>query len=356
MSLQKSCMRESQLIVNDEGRRRHLFKYNPLQLLFYVVGLYPMKLCGLYDNSQVGPVAVKPIKLMRDDLVTIYRTEVEYSPETMDKLIEYLLKVLSDDNLLTLQRYLQARLVGLENNETYRQIIEDVDSMDLLKRSGKGKGGEWMKYGILETWFESVDGIWNGPTSQTRAIFYDDAVGGVQSRYEGPIMNEIYNLFEEIKKDDQNVGYLVLFDDKHYIIPKASAMKMEFPDVVDVDYVEMCATTDHVENYNEIMVSSICEVADLYKIHVLKQTQSMEESKHRIRLIANDGVFDEMVKELRKIINSRDFMLWTERTNLVVWAGRDEQNKLDDIRKMKAKHLAAEKENKRLKALIKDNQ
>ena len=346
-SKQIEFKRESKILVYDEARRRHLFRFNPLQLLLFVAGRIPFKLGDSYDTTAVGPVSVQPIKLIRDDLVTIYRTECEYSQDTFDVVVDYLSKTLTDNELAKVADYLQARVKGLDDD--YDEILKDVQSLDLLN----GSGGQFMKFKILETWFHH---IFNGPASETRVLFFDDGIQGIRSDFEGPMMAEIYEQFKEIGEHDNNVGYVVLFDDKHYPIPIQSAVKMNFPDVVDLDYVEICGSTDYVEDYKEREIVSCCQVSGIYKIGIYQQSEGRGTPKHRLRLIAEDGLFDDMEAESKIMINSTAFNDWAQRNDLVLWAGRDEQHKLSDIREMRDKYLASEHENKKLKAMLQQYQ
>ena len=174
------------------------------------------------------------------------------------------------------------------------------------------------------------------------------------------MVRTLFDDFEEMKAFNLDVGYLIVFQDRYYSIPLSVAAKMNCPDDMFFDYVEVHGAEEHVEIPEPEEIDTLEMKADDYKISVVK-----EEGKESLslRVVYKDGALDDIVAVLHTVINSRDFIKWIKDDGLQLWSGRDEQDKLQDIRTMRSKYmdeheqfLKEKQEKENLKRVIIENE
>ena len=350
ISRQEAIKKESLCIVCDYGKRVHLVTYTGIQLLLYIAKRYPVKTGDVYD-SKFGPISFEPEEVKRDDAVILCRSGNGFCDDfSVDDIYNQLAYEFNEDEFKLLADYLKARVKDTIRSHDSHKLLDQV--ADLGDFGGDEDNKDYMKYKILETWFNP---FFDGPSSITRILdIRIRSDNPYQNEFEGPILNKIYEEYPEMQKNNRRCNWMLILDDENYIITKNEAQKMKFPEVIDIDYVAVSESSDDVreikENEEEILVKG----KNLYKIVIAHRVDDHDQDKYRLKLIPDKAVFDPMLAIYKRLINSTSFVAWTENVNLILWAGRHEQEKLKVMRDYKNQNNELQDEIERLQAMIDD--
>ena len=347
MKMQQSMRKESEIIVIDEVKPRNCVEINAVDLGLFIVGKSPIKTGRSFRSPEYGQCAAKPISVERDDHVIFVRDHFVLSQTTKARMIQKLNDNLSKDELALLLQFMQYVSMEVQETENNKDILMEIAKLNAYN--------EDMRHRILQIWFHQM---FDGPSLITRILLYREDLNGRKSDFSAPVLSEMYEEFQELQNQDYIVNWLIIVDSIYYPFTKKVSNNMKWPNKLNLDYVGVYASTDKIEEIEEREIELLV-TKEKFKISVVES----DEKQYRVKLVPTDAtVFDNMAIQLYLLSNSKFFLDWIEQQKLCLWKGREEQNKLKDIRnvthkleKTEDKLMKTEDEVKRLRDMISDD-
>ena len=324
MSRHKEKMGESQLIIYDTSKQRNDINMNSLEFIYFLVGKQPFKL-GTGFNTDFGYLSYKPINLERDHHAVISKSN-PISSSLRESLIAEILDIFDDTDFDKIINFLERFAMNLTRTEANGDILDEIFALN----PNSAEDEEFVHEKALKIVFSNfVHGI----CLITRTLEIDEHVNAKKSELCHPSIQDMFNDLELLQPFNVKVKYSILLDDRFYIIPKEDNLKMIYPEI-DCDYVELIGSGDYVECVEEKFVEDLEEKNNLSFIKY-SIMHSVEDDSYRLKARIIGKAMDVTVKELNSVFNSLNFNQWLEANDLTDWNGKEEQDKLKDIRVLK---------------------
>lgn len=358
-------MKESSIFVFDLSKELNICPMDTLSALLYVTGFLPVIPGSLINCAGYGHLSFKPRQLERDDHLIIVKLPHKWSTTDVDKMVDVLLQNLPEDELLKigqmLQKFISTKKEYATDQKTFVNSMRNLDLSNKLDQN--------TKHTILSCWFSNV---MVGPFCITRALEYiefsnnnnnDNALSDDDISCE--ITNKLKNCVDDSKFWKFNMDYMIIMDKNYFAISGRENELMKYPLQIQCNYVALKDIVPiHHREKETIKVRSNKQYIDAqddsktdynsYQTLIIEN----EQGKLRLELDYGVGVFCGMMSRLMEVVNGQRFDDWCTYAHDVkweIWFGRDEQNKLKDIRKMKQENVKLQQEIARLQQALRNH-
>ena len=344
-------MKESSIFVFDLSKELNICSLDPLSTLLYATGFLPVIPGSLIHCEGYGNLSFKPTQLERDDHLIIVKLPTKWSKTDVDKIVDVLVQNLPEDELLKLAQMLQ-KFISTKKEYTKQQkkIVKSIKTLDL-----SNKLNENTKHKILLCWFSNV---MVGPFCITRTLEYIQFNNNNALSVEDigcEIINKLKNCLEDSTFWKFNMDYVIIMDKNYFLISGQENELMKYPLVIKCNYVALKDIVPiHHRQKETIKFRSNKKYTDTknddsnsYQTLIIEN----EQGKLRLELEYGVDVFCGIMTRLIQVVNGQRFDDWCTYAHDVkweIWFGRDEQNKLKDIRKMKQENVKLQQQIARL--------
>ena len=365
---QQGMMKESSIFVFDLSKELNICPMDTFSALLYVTGFLPVIPGSLINCDGYGHLSFKPRQLERDDHLIIVKLPHKWSRTDVDKMVDVLLQNLPEDELLKigqmLQKFISTKKELTRDQKTFVNSISNLDLSNKLNHDTKHK--------ILSCWFSNV---MVGPFCITRTLDYiefnnnnNNALSDDDISCE--IINKLKNCLEDSTFWKFKMDYMIIMDKNYFTISGRENELMKYPLQIQCNYVALKdivpihhrqkETIKVRSNKKYIYIDTQDDDIDSKSDCNSYQTLIIEneQGKLRLELDYGVGVFCGMMTRLMEVVNGQRFDDWCTHAHDVkweIWFGRDEQNKLKDIRKMKQENVKLQKEIERLQQALRDH-
>ena len=361
---QQGMMKESSIFVFDLSKELNICPMDTLSALLYVTGFLPVIHGSLINCDDYGDLSFKPRQLERDDHLIIVKLAHKWSTTDVDKMVDVLVQNLPEDELLKIGQMLQKFISTKKEYTTdQKKFVKSIRNFDLSNRLNQNT-----KHKILSCWFSNV---MVGPFCITRTLEYIEFNNNNNALSDADISCEIINKLKNCMEDSIktfwkfNMDYMIIMDKNYFAISGRENELMKYPLQIECNYVALKDIVPiHYRQKETIKVRSKKKYIDTqddsktdsksYQTLIIEN----EQGKLRLELDYGVGVFCGMMTRLMEVVNGQRFDDWCTYAHDVkweIWFGRDEQNKLKDIRKMKEENVKLQQEITRLQQALRDH-
>ena len=356
ISRQRQSVGESHCYVMDEEGPRYAVGMDYVQTLCWITGYQPYHVGELrYVNNKFGSLPMGPMKRLERDssfaMVPIKDKDLDvraYEDFRMEAR-----RWFGYEDFVTMMTFVHHRIDGLKPiNETIKAHIVLVNSLNIAGlRDSNAKIVDNMKASILQAFEESIS---YGPVTFSRLLdFYDDLEYDV-NQYQSSFIDKLRKKYTYYRNQSKKAGYLMTFDHRYFIISIKDAIAMRFDDSINFEYLEATTTKEviHQMPEKEIFVWKCQDEfhGGLYRISVMGC-----DGMYRLKLQVNDDrLFNKFCSKIRSILASHPFKVYLTQRKLTGWIGREEVQKIKDMRDLQAKNEKMEDDNRRMEQEISD--
>ena len=321
---------------------------SPYEMLLYATGHHLWVTTPTWVVDNYGRFGFEDLYWKRDSHCVLVKRPSKLNKKQQKDLIAALAGILNQDEFVRILHIMINffSTVSVENGTEKKKVDDALERLQAFDDIGQQDFNDEEKKVMLHHWFNK---FFSGPLLLTRSLsiqtvsstdlLIDKVTKYIRERYD-----EGFNKYDIVK--------VTLLDSAYYVIPGTIISALKWAHNAAGDFVE-------IFDPDEEMVMQPHNIVHCFNTHYKDGAKKSPETeltccvcKKRngfyLSLRYGSDVFWGVTTELHVLFNSAKFHLWAKNSNLTIWFGRDEADKLEDIRNLKLQIQNLTKKNRAL--------